>query len=298
MQRTLKCLAALALGVVLQAQADEPLSGTLEKIQKSGVIVLGHRESSVPFSYYDDQQKPVGYSMDLCLAVVAGIKQRLHQENLTVRFQPVNSSNRIALVKNGTVDLECGSTANYLERQKEVAFSLSTFWVSKRFIAKANSPYKTLDDLKGAAVVVTQGTDTALLIRRLNDERNLNLKIQTGKDHAESLLMVTTGRAAAFMEDDILVSSLRAKDRDPSSLRLLEGSFGGDPYALMFRKDDPQFKALVDNTLRELMVSGQATTFYDRWFLSPIPPANITIGFPMPAHLKELFAAPSDKPTS
>jgi glutamate/aspartate transport system substrate-binding protein len=298
MKRFHKVVGILTLGAALHVQAAEPLSGTLEKIQKSSTIVLGHRESSMPFSYYDDQQKPVGYSMDLCMAVVSAIKQKLGLENLNVRLQPVNSSNRIALVKNGTVDLECGSTANYVERQKEVAFSNSTFWVSKRFITKSDSPYKTIDDLKGKPVVVTQGTDTALLIRKINDERKLDLRIQAGKDHAESLLMVTTGRAAAFMEDDILVSSLRAKERDPSSLKLLDDSFGGDPYALMFRKDDPKFKAQVDSTLGELMSSGQATKLYEKWFLSPIPPAGITIGFPMPGRLKELFAAPSDKASS
>lgn len=298
MKRFYKVVGILTLGAALHAQAAEPLSGTLEKIQKSGTIVLGHRESSMPFSYYDDQQKPVGYSIDLCMAVVTDIKQKLGLENLNVRLQPVNSSNRIALVKNGTVDLECGSTANYVERQKEVAFSNSTFWVSKRFITKADSPYKTIEDLKGKPVVVTQGTDTALLIRKVNEERNLGLRIQSGKDHAESLLMVTTGRAAAFMEDDILVSSLRAKERDPASLKLLNDSFGGDPYALMFRKDDPQFKAQVDTTLGEMMSDGQATKLYEKWFLSPIPPAGITIGFPMPGRLKELFAVPSDKASS
>lgn len=227
---------------VLPAHAADPLTGTLQKIDQANSITIGHRESSMPFSYYDDQQKPIGYSMDLCAAVVEGIKQKLNKPELKVQYQPVNSSNRIALVKNGTVDIECGSTANYLERQKEVAFSYSTFWVSKRFIVKSDTPYNSIDDLAGKPVAVTQGTDTALLIRKLNDERKLGMRIQSGKDHAESLLMVTTGRAAAFMEDDILVSSIRAKEQDPSSLKLLSDSFGGDPYALMFRKDDPQFK--------------------------------------------------------
>lgn len=282
----------------LQAHAGEPLTGTLQKVDQANSITVGHRESSMPFSYYDDKQTPVGYSMDLCAAVVEGIKKKLNKPDLKVQYQPVNSSNRIPLVKNGTVDIECGSTANYLERQKEVAFSYSTFWVSKRFIAKSDTPYKTIDDLAGKPVVVTQGTDTALLIRKLNDERKLGLRIQSGKDHAESLLMVTTGRAAAFMEDDILVSSIRAKDKNPDSLKLLSDSFGGDPYALMFRKDDPQFKAFVDQTLSDLMSSGKANNLYNKWFLGPIPPNNITINFEMPAKLKELFTQPSDKASS
>lgn len=284
--------------VISNAQAADQLTGTLQKIQQSGVITVGHRESSMPFSYYDDQQKPIGYSMDLCAQVVEQVKTAVGHPDLKVQYQPVNSSNRIALVKNGTVDIECGSTANYLERQKEVAFSYSTFWVSKRLISKSSTPYKTIDDLAGKPVVVTQGTDTALLIRKINEERKLNLRIQSGKDHAESLLMVQTGRAAAFMEDDILVSSLRAKERDPSQLKLLDDSFGGDPYALMFRKDDPQFQKLVDDTLAELMNSGKASELYTKWFQSPIPPQNITISFQMPARLKELFAQPSDKASS
>lgn len=293
----------IALGLtfataITNVQAADPLTGTLQKIQQSGVITVGHRESSMPFSYYDDQQKPVGYSMDLCAQVVEKIKTAVGKTDLKVQYQPVNSSNRIALVKNGTVDLECGSTANYLERHKEVAFSYSTFWVSKRLISKSGSPYNTINDLAGQSVVVTQGTDTALLIRKVNDERKLGLRIQSGKDHAESLLMVQTGRAAAFMEDDILVSSLRAKERDPSQLKLLDDTFGGDPYALMFRKDDPQFKQLVDATLAELMSSGKASELYTKWFLGPIPPQDITINFVMPAKLKELFEQPSDQASS
>lgn len=294
-------LATLGLALTaatLQAHAGEPLTGTLQKVDQANSITVGHRESSMPFSYYDDKQTPVGYSIDLCAAVVEGIKKKLDKPELKVQYQPVNSSNRIPLVKNGTVDIECGSTANYLERQKEVAFSYSTFWVSKRFIAKSDTPYKTIDDLAGKPVVVTQGTDTALLIRKLNDERKLGLRIQSGKDHAESLLMVTTGRAAAFMEDDILVSSIRAKDKNPDSLKLLSDSFSGDPYALMFRKDDPQFKAFVDQTLSDLMSSGKANNLYNKWFSGPIPPNNITINFEMPAKLKELFAQPSDKASS
>jgi glutamate/aspartate transport system substrate-binding protein len=212
-----------------------------------------------------------------------------------VKLQPVNSSNRIPLVKNGTVDLECGSTANYVQRQEEVAFSVSTFWVSKKLIAKASSNLKTIDDLKGKPVVVTQGTDTAALIRKINDERQLHLNIISAKDHAESLLTVESGRALAFMEDDVLLAGLRANSRDPKSLVILQDSFGGDPYALMLRKDDPAFKKLVDATLTRLMTSGEINKIYAKWFEGPIPPNGVTIGFPPPDKLLALFKAPSDK---
>ncbi|MGH8863512.1 MAG: transporter substrate-binding domain-containing protein, partial [Burkholderiales bacterium] len=245
--------------------------------------------------YYDDKQQPIGYSLDMCNKVVDAVKAELKLPGLQVKLQPVNSSNRIPLVKNGTVDLECGSTANYVNRQEEVGFSVSTFWVAKKFIAKTSSNLKTIDDLKGKPVVVTQGTDTAGLIRAINDERKLGLAILSGKDHAESLLTVESGRALAFMEDDVLVAGLRANARDPKALVLLQDSFGGDPYALMMRKDDPQFKKVVDTTLTKLMASGEIEKIYTKWFQSPIPPAGVNIGYAMPEGLKTLFKTPSDK---
>ncbi|WP_114972093.1 transporter substrate-binding domain-containing protein [Rhodoferax ferrireducens] len=276
-----------------QASAQE-LTGTMKKIKETGTITLGHRESSVPFAYYDDKQQPVGYSMDLCNKVVDAVKAELKIPNLQVKLQPVNSSNRIPLVKNGAVDLECGSTANYIKRQEEVGFSVSTFWVAKKFIAKTGSGLKTIDDLKGKAVVVTQGTDTATLIRTINDERKLGLVLMSGKDHAESLLTVESGRAMAFMEDDVLVAGLRANARDPLALVLLQDSFGGDPYALMMRKDDPQFKKIIDSTLTKLMASGEIKNIYAKWFQGPIAPNGVNIGYPMPEGLKTLIKTPSD----
>lgn len=288
-------LVASLLSVAASSARAEPLAGTLAKVKETGTMTLGYRESSVPFAYLDDQQRPVGYSMDLCNRVVAAVKTTLNLPNLVVKQQPVDSSNRIPLVQNGTVDLECGSTANYLQRQKQVGFSVSTFWVAKKFIAKASSRLKTLDDLKGKTVVVTHGTDTADLIKVLNEDRKLGMTITYGKDHAESMLAMESGRALAFMEDDVLVAGLRAKARDPKSLVLLQDSIGGDPYALMFRKDDPQFKQLVDTTLTQLMTSGEIEAIYAKWFESPIPPLGVNIAYAMPEALKLLFKNPSDK---
>lgn len=288
-------LVGTCLTVTATTASAQELSGTVRKIKETGAITLGYRESSVPFAYYDDKQQPVGYSMDLCHKVVDAVKTELKLPNLQVKLQPVNSSNRIPLVKNGTVDLECGSTANYVKRQEEVGFSVSTFWVAKKFIAKTSSGLKTINDLKGKPVVVTQGTDTATLIRTINDEHKLGLVLMSGKDHAESLLTVESGRALAFMEDDVLVAGLRANARDPQALVLLQDSFGGDPYALMMRKDDPQFKKIVDTTLTKLMANGDLDKIYARWFQGPIPPNGVNIGYAMPEGLKALIKAPSDK---
>lgn len=288
------CAAWLFFALSAPAHAQE-MTGTLKKIKETGSMTLGYRETSGPFAFLNNNQQPVGYSMDLCAKVVDAVKAELKLPNLQVKLQPVNSSNRIALVKNGTVDLECGSTANYIKRQEEVAFSVSTFWVTKSLIAKTASNYRSIDDLKGKSVAVTQGTDTAGLIRTINEERNLGLTIVQGKDHAESLLMVETGRAQAFMEDRILLTNLRANARDPGSLALLNDSFGGDPYALMMAKDDPAFKKVVDRTLIKLMTSGEIEKFYTKWFLSPIPPNGVNLGFEMPEGLKALFKNPSDK---
>lgn len=295
MKVLLAVLAASLLTAAAPSASAEPLAGTLAKIKETGTITLGYRESSVPFAYLDDQQRPIGYSMDLCNRVVGAVKATLGMPDLTVRLQPVDSSNRIPLVQNGTVDLECGSTANYLQRQKQVGFSVSTFWVAKKFIAKASSRLKTIADLKGKTVVVTHGTDTADLIKVLNEERKLGMAITYGKDHAESMLAMESGRALAFMEDDVLVAGLRAKSRDPKSLVLLQDAFGGDPYALMFRRDDPQFKQVVDATLTKLMASGEIEATYAKWFESPIPPQGVNIAYAMPEALGLLFKNPSDK---
>ncbi len=294
-------VALAAAGAVQPAAGQElprELSGTLRKIKDSGSITIGHREASIPFSYYDDAQKPVGYSVDLCLAVVDRIKRDLALPDLAVRFQPVNASNRLPLVKNGSVDLECGSTANNSKRQEEVAFSVTTFVVSLKFITRTDSGIAGIADLKGRPVAVTQGTNTAAFIRKLNEDRQLGMTILSGKDHAESLLLVETGRAAAFMEDDVLLAGLRANARNPAGLRLLGETFGNDPYALMLRKDDPAFKTLVDSELTRLMTGGAADRIYAKWFLGPIPPNGITIGFAMPDGLKALFGTPSDKATN
>jgi glutamate/aspartate transport system substrate-binding protein len=286
-------LSVVMLALSVPAFAQD--SGTLKKLRDTGEIVLGVRDASIPFSYADETGKSIGYSVDLCMRVVDHLRQALKMPGLKVRQQGVTSANRVPLVVNGTVDLECGSTVNNLERQKTVAFSLTTFIVNTKFIVKAASGIQKLDDLKGKTVAITGGTNTMAKITEINKERNLNLSIINGKDHAESFLLLTSDRVAAFAEDDILLAGLAATSRTPNDLRLVSiERMLADPYALMLRRDDPQFKAAVDAGLREVVASGEVQRIYDKWFVKPIPPRNVVLNFPMSDQLKRALAKPTD----
>ena len=297
MTRSAISLAALCL-VLASAPGTasaQSLSPTLQKIKDAGTITIGHRDSSVPFSYLDNDQKPIGFSLELCALVVEKIKAKLGQPGLKVAYQAVNSSNRIPLVKNGTVDIECGSTANTIPRQQEVAYSVIFYAPQFKWIALKASDLKTTDDLKGKAVVVTQGTNTAQFVAKLNVDKGLGMKILQGKDHAESFLLVATGRASAFMEDDILLAGLKATAASPDNFVFLGDAFPSDPYGVMMSKGDGEFKKLVDDALIEAMKSGLYDKLYTKWFESPIPPKNINLKFPQSDKLKELIKSPSDK---
>jgi glutamate/aspartate transport system substrate-binding protein len=276
------------------ASADS-LGPTLAKIKDSNTITIGHREASVPFSYLDESQKPIGFSLELCNLVVAKVKTTLGMPGLKTAYQAVNSSNRIPLVKNGTIDIECGSTANTIPRQSEVSFSLIFYAPQFKWISLKSSGLKTTDDLKGKSVVVTQGTNTSQFVAKLNTEKALGMKILQGKDHAESFLLVQTGRAAAFMEDDILLAGLKATAGSPGDFAFLTDAFPSDPYGLVVSKDDPGFKQIVDEVLKETMQSGAYDKLYAKWFESPIPPKNINLNFPQSEKLKQLVKVPSDK---
>lgn len=285
----------LALMTAFSAVRADELTGTLRKVKDNGTITIGYREASVPFSYLDGDQKPIGFSINLCGYVVEAVKKKLGLSDLQVAFTPVNSATRLPLVANGTIDLECGSTANQLIRQKQVAFSVSTFVAQFKWLTRVDSSVSSPDDLKGKTVAVTAGTNTSQFLNKLNQEQDLKLNIVQGKDHAESFLLVETGRASAFMEDDILLAGVKANSKDPSRFKILDTSYSADPYALMFRREDPQFKALVDETLSELMRSGTFGKLYAKWFESPIPPRGLNLEFPMSDKLKELIKSPSDK---
>jgi glutamate/aspartate transport system substrate-binding protein len=297
MTKRVSGLAALCvmLAFGLNGASAQSLGPTLQKIKDSGTVTIGNRDSSVPFSYLDDSQKPIGFSLELCDLVVAKMKAKLGLPDLKVAYQAVNSSNRIPLVKNGTVDIECGSTANTIARQQEVAYSVIFYAPQFKWIALKASGLKTSDDLKGKTIAVTQGTNTSQFVAKLNTDKALGMKILQGKDHAESFLLVETGRAAAFMEDDILLAGLKATAADPDKFAFLSDDFPSDPYGVMMSKSDPGLKQLVDEALTEAMKSGHYDKLYTKWFESPIPPKNINLNFPQSDKLKALIKSPNDK---
>jgi glutamate/aspartate transport system substrate-binding protein len=290
-------MACLLIGASAPARTQD-LEGTLRKVKETGTFTIGHRESSLPLSYLGEDLQPVGFSIELCKHVVDAVKAKLGTPGLTIKYNPVTSANRIPLVANGTVDIECGSTANMTARQKQVGFSYTVFVPQFRWIARAKGDINTADDLRGKTVVVTAGTNTALFVNKLNNDDKLGMTIVQGKDHAESFLLVETGRASAWMEDDVLIAGFRANAKVPADFKLLDKSYPSDPYALMIRKDDPQFKTLVDDTLAKLMRSGEFEKLYVHWFENPIPPKGINIQLPMSDALKRAIKEPNDRPNS
>ena len=296
MHQPLRLLVSAALVAVLFAApaVRAQSTGALKKIKDSGEMTIGYRDSSIPFSYLGADAQPVGYSLELCGRVVEAVKKQLALPTLKVNMQAVTSQNRIPLVANGTVTLECGSTVNNVERQAQVAFSDTTFVVATRFVAKKAANYRTIEDLKGKTVACTTGTNTIKRVRELSTARNLNLNIIAGKDHADSMLLMTSGRAEAFFEDDILLVGMAAASAEPQAYALSTEGYSVDPYALMFAKDDPEFKKLVDATLVSLFRSGEINRIYDKWFVQPIPPKNVALNFSMGAALKKAIAHPTD----
>lgn len=286
---------ALAILVALPASAAEDLGPTLQKIKESGILSIGHRESSIPFSYYDDKQQVVGYSQDFALAIVDGVKKELNAPSLQVKLVPVTSQNRIPLVQNGTVDMECGSTTNNLERQQQVAFSNSLFIVRTRLLTRKNSGVKDVPDLAGKNAVVTAGTTSERLLRKLNEEKKLGIKITSAKDHGESFLILESGRAAAFMLDDVLLFGELAKARNRDEWTVTGTPQSREAYGCSMRKGDAKFKAVVDKTVARLETSGEAEKIYAKWFLQPIPPKGLNLNFPLSDEMKALFKNPNDK---
>ncbi|HHR5955424.1 TPA: amino acid ABC transporter substrate-binding protein [Providencia alcalifaciens] len=287
-------LTMMLLGATCAVQAEE-LNGTLKKIKDNGVIVVGHRESSVPFSYYDNNQKVVGYSQDYSNLIVDAVKKKLNMPDLQVKLIPITSQNRIPLLQNGTFDFECGSTTNNLERQKQAAFSNTIFVVGTRLLAKKDSGIKDFADLAGKNVVVTSGTTSEVILNKLNDEKNMKMRIISAKDHGDSFRTLESGRAVAFMMDDALLAGERAKAKQPDTWEIVAKPQTEEAYGCMLRKDDPQFKALVDDTISTAQKSGAAEKSFDRWFNQPIPPKNLNLKFTLSDEMKALFKSPNDK---
>ena len=263
----------------------QELTGTLKKIKDSGTITLGIRETSIPFSYLDDKQQAIGYSIDLCMAIVEEVKKELMLPTLTVKTNPVTSQTRIPLMSNGTIDMECGSTTNNLTRQKQVAFAPVTFVTGTKLVVKKASKIKSYKDLKGKTVVVTQGTTNERTIKALSDKENLNIKFLNAKDHAESFLTVESGRAQAFAMDDVLLYGLVAKAKNPKDFDVVGDYLSYDPYGIMFRKNDADFAVVANRALSTLMRSGEINKIYEKWFIGKLPSGE-TIGMPMSPLLK------------
>ena len=282
---------ALCCSLLSLAQAD-----TLKKVADSNKITVAYRESSVPFSYLAGSTKAVGFAVDLTDAIVDAVKKKLGKPNLEVGMMAVTSQNRIPLLTNGTIDLECGSTTNNIARGKDVAFAINHFYTGTRLLAKKSSNIKNYADLAGKTVASTTGTTNAQVIRKYSQDQNLGMNLILGKDHDDSLLLVQSDRAVAFAMDDVLLFGLMANSKDPASLEVVGDSLQVEPYACMLRKDDPAFKALVDGVITDAMKSGEFERLYTKWFMSPIAPKNINLNLPLSAQLRDNLKAFSDKP--
>lgn len=288
-------LALLLAAALIGPVAAQELTGTLKKVKETGSFTIGYRESSIPFSYLDDKQQPIGYAMDLCMKVVDAVKADLKMPNLKLNLQPVTSSNRIPLLQNGTIDMECGSTTNSVVRQQQVSFGPTYFVINVTAAVKKNSGINALADLNGKTISTTSGTTSVPLIKSYEKTKNVTVKEIYGKDHGESFLLLADDRASAFIMDDILLAGQIANSKSPGDYKILPESLRQEPYSMMLRKDDAQFKALVDKTVGAVMKSGEIDKIYAKWFTSPVPPKGINMNFPMTPPISEAFKNPNDK---
>ena len=276
--------------------AAQELTGTLAKIKRTGAITLGVRDGSIPFSYLDDKQQYQGYSIDLCMQIVLAVQKQLGMSGVKVAMNPVTSANRIPLMANGTIDLECGSTTNNAERQRQVAFAPTMFVIANRLLTKKSAGIRSLADMKGKTLVASAGTTTLKQMTILNNEKKLGMHIVVGKDHPESFLMLETGRAVAEANDDILLAAQVASSKSPGDYVIGTEALSVEPYGIMLRRDDPAFKQAVDGALTRFYKTPEFKQVYDKWFLRPIPPKGINLNFPMPAQLQAVIAKPTDSP--
>ena len=266
-------------------------------VYSSRSVTLGHRDSSIPFSYIADASgKPVGYSHDIQLAIVEGLKKQLDMPDLKVKYNLVTSQTRIPLVQNGTVDVECGSTTNNAERAQQVDFSVGIFEIGTRLLSKKDSPYKDFDDLKGKNVVTTAGTTSERILKSMNADKQMGMNVISAKDHGESFQMLESGRAVAFMMDDALLAGEMAKAKKPTDWAVTGTPQSYEVYGCMVRKGDPDFKKAVDDAIVGIYKSGEINNIYNKWFTQPIPPKGLNLAFPMSEKVKELIANPNDKP--
>ena len=293
MYRKLIVPAIAVLGFIAQPSVAQELTGTLKKIKDAGAITIGHRDASPPFSYYDDNQKVVGYAMDLCYKIADAVKKELKLQKLDVKLNPVTSATRIPLMANGTIDLECGSTTNNLERQQQVGFTITHFVTANRFVSKKASNLKSVDDLKGKTITSTSGTTNIKQITEIGAQKNLGLNIIPAKDHAEAFLMVETDRAAAFVMDDILLAALAANSKSPNDYVISSDALSVEPYGIMLPRGDAAYKKVVDAEMTRIYKSGEINAIYEKWFTKPIPPKNVNLNLPMSEPFKKVVANPT-----
>ncbi|NMY02776.1 glutamate/aspartate ABC transporter substrate-binding protein [Pseudomonas sp. WS 5059] len=290
--------AAIAAALISTPVFAAELTGTLKKIKESGTITLGHRDASIPFSYIaDGSGKPVGYSHDIQLAIVKAVEKDLGMKEgeLKVKYNLVTSQTRIPLVQNGTVDVECGSTTNNVERQQQVDFSVGIFEIGTRLLSKKDSTYKDFADLKGKNVVTTAGTTSERILKSMNADKQMGMNVISAKDHGESFQMLESGRAVAFMMDDALLAGEMAKAKKPDDWAVTGTAQSYEIYGCMVRKGDAPFKKAVDDAIVATYKSGEINKIYDTWFQKPIPPKGLNLMFPMSDELKALIANPTDK---
>ena len=287
---------ALAFFAIFTMTITGAMANTLEKAKTTGKFTLAYRESSIPFSYLGEDGKPLGFGWEMCKLIAEEVKKQTGRKDLVVESQAVTSQNRIPLIQNGTVDVECGSTTNNSERGKQVTFAINYFYTGTRFLVKADSGIKSINDLKGKKVVSTTGTTNYQILRNLNDEKKYGFELLGAKDHADALLMVESGMAHAFGMDDILLYGLKASSKESAKLAVVGESIQVEPYAIMFRKDDPQFQALVNKVITNSMKSGEFEKAYKKWFQTNIPPKNVNLNAPMSKELKDNLKNLSDKP--
>jgi glutamate/aspartate transport system substrate-binding protein len=290
MKRIAICMISLAALVSFGASAQD---GTLKKVKDTGTITIGHRDASLPLSYYDDKQQPIGYAMDLCARIVDAVKTELKMGKIDVKYQLVTSANRIPLMANGTIDLECGSTTNNIARQEQVWFTITHFVTANRWAAKKSSNIKTLADLKGKTIVSTAGSTNIKQITEINAAQNLGMNIISANGHPEAFQMVETGRAVAFVMDDIILAGLAAQSRSPGDYEISSVALSVEPYGIMLRKDDKAFKAVVDKAMTDIYKSGQINAIYSKWFEKPVPPKGVNMNLPMTAAFKKVVANPT-----
>jgi glutamate/aspartate transport system substrate-binding protein len=287
---------ALAFFAIFTMTITGAMANTLEKAKTTGKFTLAYRESSIPFSYIGEDGKPLGFGWEMCKLIAEEVKKETGRKDLVVESQAVTSQNRIPLIQNGTVDVECGSTTNNSERGKQVTFAINYFYTGTRFLVKADSGIKSINDLKGKKVVSTTGTTNYQILRNLNDEKKYGFELLGAKDHADALLMVESGMAHAFGMDDILLYGLKASSKESAKLAVVGESIQVEPYAIMFRKDDPKFQALVNKVITNSIKSGEFEKAYKKWFQTNIPPKNVNLNAPMSKELKDNLKALSDKP--